>query len=140
MKNDKEELKKRAIEAENKQKVLDEQEINLKKRQNQYEKESKIIENKNIELNNKKTEVEQLEYQLSCFEEKVEETNEEIKRLSGVVDKLLLSASSNRADSRMNRLQEMIDSKSDIDTDNENGSDSLFNKFLKNSANSISSP
>ena len=66
--------------------------------------------------------------------------NEEIKRLSGVVDKLLLSVSSSRADSRMNKLQEMIDSKSDFDLDIDNHSDNAFNRFLKNSANSISSP
>ena len=78
---------------------------------------------------------------MTCLEEKVEGANEEIKRLTDLVDKLLLNASSNRADSRMNRLHEMIDSKSDIDISSNNISEnSFYYKFLKSSTNSKSSP
>ena len=119
---------------------MNEQEIKLKERHASYEETQEYVDDQTNKYNNKKAEVEQLEYQMSCLEEKVEEANEEIKRLSGVVDKLLLSVSSSRADSRMNKLQEMIDSKSDFDLDIDNHSDNAFNRFLKNSANSISSP
>ena len=140
IKNDQDELNKRRIQVNNKKKIINEQEINLKERHTQYEETLQYVDNQTNVLNNKKAEVEQLEYQISCLEEKVEETNEEIKRLSGVVDKLLLSASSNRADSRMSRLQEMIDSKSDFDMNIENHSENTFSNFLKNSTNGISSP
>lgn len=141
LKNDQKELKKREIDMISKKKSIDEQEINLKNHLRQYEEDIAFVDSQINEINDKKSEVEKLEYQMTCLEEKVEGANEEIKRLTDLVDKLLLNASSNRADSRMNRLHEMIDSKSDIDISSNNISEnSFYYKFLKSSTNSKSSP
>ncbi|OHT14598.1 hypothetical protein TRFO_15012 [Tritrichomonas foetus] len=124
---EKEELEKRGIEAERKLKLLEDKEKQLKERRRKFNEENSLCELNQNSISEKKSEIEQIESNIIKYENKIESTNEEIARQSDIVDKLLLEASSNRADSRIQYFQNILN----------NDNDSEFNSGKQNFSSDV---
>lgn len=92
------------------------------------------------EYEKREIEVNQMEKQTSEYENKVDELNDIIKKESEQIDQVLFQASTIRADSRIQRLQEILESRTESQFDfsntlnKDNDSDGEFSELLQQAA------
>lgn len=135
-KNENNALQKLSLEVQKKQEQVNKRSLSIQNRRKKYEENVQVFERESNVMAAKKADVEKIELKIAEMEQKIEEVNEEIKMQSSFVDKLLLDASSTRADSRINRLQALLDSKSEHESDSKLISGHGFDsKFIYDSPN-----